>query len=415
MFNLDNWQEIFETIRKNKVRTFLTSLSVASGIFILVLLLGFSQGMQNGIRQEFENDATNVIYVWSDITTVEYKGLNPGRRIEFNNNNYNYITNVFKDKLEYQSGQNQRWGTTINYKQESGAYSLQGIDPDMQHIEKQSMMAGRYINTEDIRQTNKVAVISKKIQNELLKGVKEPLNEYIQIGGLNFRVIGIFSDAAGEREENKVYIPISTLQKVFNGSDKLGNLSFTLKPGKDLESSVAESIKFTDDLKAYLKAAHSVAPEDTRGIGVFSAIEEMERFYKLTNGMALFFWFVGICTIIAGVVGVSNIMLIVVKERTREIGVRKAIGARPWSIISMILHESIFVTTIAGFTGLILGMLLLEVLGPNIQIDYVSNPSVNFTMAVTMVFILVIAGTLAGFIPAYRAAHIKPIEALKDE
>jgi putative ABC transport system permease protein len=285
----------------------------------------------------------------------------------------------------------------------------------MQHIEKQSMMAGRYINNEDIRQTNKVAVISKKIQNELLKGVEEPLNEYIQIGGLNFRVVGIFSDAAGEREENKVYIPISTLQKVFNGSDKLGNLSFTLKPGKDLESSVAESIKFTDDLKAYLKAAHSVAPEDTRGIGVFSAIEEMERFYKLTNGMALFFWFVGICTIIAGVVGVSNIMLIVVKERTREIGVRKAIGARPWSIISMILHESIFVTTIAGFTGLILGMLLLEVLGPNIQIDYVSNPSVNFTMAVTMVFILVIAGTLAGFIPAYRAAHIKPIEALKDE
>jgi putative ABC transport system permease protein len=277
------------------------------------------------------------------------------------------------------------------------------------------MIAGRYINNEDIRLTNKVVVISKKIQNELLKGVEQPLNTYIQIGGLNFQVVGIFSDAAGEREENKVYIPISTLQKVFNGSDKLGNLSFTLKPGKDLESSVAASIKFTDDLKKYLKAAHSVAPEDTRGIGVFSAIEEMERFYKLTNGMALFFWFVGICTIIAGVVGVSNIMLIVVKERTREIGVRKAIGARPWSIISMILHESIFVTTIAGFTGLILGMLLLEVLGPNIQIDYVSNPSVNFSMAVTMVFILVIAGTLAGFIPAYRAAHIKPIEALKDE
>jgi putative ABC transport system permease protein len=277
------------------------------------------------------------------------------------------------------------------------------------------MFEGRYINNEDIRLTNKVAVISKKIQNELLKNVEEPLKEYIQIEGLNFQIVGVFSDAAGEREENKVYIPISTLQKVFNGSDKLGNLSFTLKPGKDLETSVEESKQFTEDLKKYLKAAHSVAPEDNRGVGVFSAIEEMQRFYTLTNSMALFFWFVGICTIIAGVVGVSNIMLIVVKERTREIGVRKAIGAKPWSIISMILHESIFVTTIAGFTGLILGMLLLEVLGPNIQIDYVSNPSVNFTMAVTMVFILVIAGTLAGFIPAYRAAHIKPIEALKDE
>ncbi|MDZ7612980.1 MAG: ABC transporter permease [Flavobacteriaceae bacterium] len=415
MFNLDNWQEIFETIRKNKVRTFLTSLSVASGIFILVLLLGFSQGMQNGIRQEFENDATNVIYVWSDITTLEYKGLNPGRRIEFNNGNYDYITSVYKNKLEYQSGQNQRWGTTITYKQESGAYSLQGVYPDMQHIEKQSMFEGRYINNEDIRLTNKVAVISKKIQNELLKGVEEPLKEYIQIGGTNFQIVGVFSDAAGEREENKVYIPISTLQKVFNGSDKLGNLSFTLKPGKDLETSVEESKQFTEDLKKYLKAAHSVAPEDNRGVGVFSAIEEMQRFYTLTNSMALFFWFVGICTIIAGVVGVSNIMLIVVKERTREIGIRKAIGARPWTIISMILHESIFVTTIAGFTGLIFGMLLLEVLGPNIQIDYISNPSVNFSMALTMVIVLVVAGAIAGFIPAYRAAHIKPIAALKDE
>ena len=402
MFNLDNWREIFETLHKNKLRTFLTSLSVASGIFILVILLGFSQGMQNGIRKEFQADATNVVWVWSEVTTKEYKGLNPGRRIEFKNENFDHAAQVFKEDIEYKSANMWRGGLSANYKKESGSYGVVGVHPNMQQVENSQMVYGRFINEDDIDKKLKVIVISQKIKNELMKGVEDPVNEYIQIGGINFQVIGVYSDFGGEREENRFFVPISTLQTTFNGGDRVGSMSFTIAPRGSYD-------------ETYLKEAHTVAPDDDRAIGVNNALDEAKRFYTLTDNMALFFWFVGICTIIAGVAGVSNIMLIVVKERTKEIGIRKAIGAKPWSIINMILHESIFVTAVAGFAGLILGMALLEIVGPNIEVDYVSNPSVDFSMAMTMVFVLIFAGTLAGFIPAYKAAHIKPIEALKHE
>ena len=415
MFNLDNWREIFETLHKNKLRTFLTSLSVASGIFILVILLGFSQGMQNGIRKEFQADATNVVWVWSEVTTKEYKGLNPGRRIEVRNENFDYANKVFQEDIEYKSANMWRGGLSATYKSESGSYGVVGVHPNMQQIENSQMVSGRFINEDDIDKKLKVIVISQKIRNELMKDVEKPVNEYLQIGGINFQVIGVYSDFGGEREENRIFVPISTLQTTFNGADKVGSMSFTIAPRGSYDETVEASNQFVSDLKTYLKEAHTIAPDDDRAIGVNNALDEAKRFYTLTDNMALFFWFVGICTIIAGVAGVSNIMLIVVKERTKEIGIRKAIGAKPWSIINMILHESIFVTALAGFAGLILGMALLEIVGPNIEVDYVSNPSVDFSMAMTMVFVLVIAGTLAGFIPAYKAAHIKPIEALKHE
>ena len=193
------------------------------------------------------------------------------------------------------------------------------------------------------------------------------------------------------------------------------NLTFTLKPQKSFDEALAISNQFTDEIKQYLQQVHSVAPDDISAINTFNAMEEAKRYYTLTSNIAFFFWFVGICTIIAGVVGVSNIMLIIVKERTKEIGIRKALGAKPWSIIWMIVQESIFVTTVAGFAGLILSMALLEVVGPNIKVDYVLNPSVNFSMAITMVIILVIAGALAGFIPAWKAANIQPVKALSHE
>lgn len=195
----------------------------------------------------------------------------------------------------------------------------------------------------------------------------------------------------------------------------MANLSFTLAPQDNFDEAVFASKKFTSKLKKYLQSAHQVAPDDNSAINVYSALEEAKRFYTMTNNISLFFWFVGICTIIAGVVGVSNIMLIIVKERTKEIGIRKALGAKPWSIIGMILHESVFVTAFSGFAGLILSMGLLEILGPNIEVDYVSNPTVNFSIAMTMVVLLIVAGALAGFFPAYRAAKIQPIVALRDE
>ena len=415
MFDIDRWQEIFDTIRKNKLRTFLTGLSVASGIFILVILLGFGQGFQNGIKKEFEADATNRIWVWTQVTTKEHNGLNPGRSIQLRNENLEYSNKVFAEDIEFRSGVFRVRGVSINYKKESGAYGIHGISPDYQRIENVKMISGRFINQLDMDASLKVVVISKKIKREMMKKVENPLNEYLQLSGINFKIIGVYTDEGGEREENRVYIPMTTAQNVFNGQNKLANMSFTLTPQETFDESVFAANKFTEKLKKYLQKAHQVAPDDNSAIGVWSAEQEAKRYFTLTNNIAIFFWFVGICTIIAGIVGVSNIMLIIVKDRTREIGIRKALGAQPWSIVWMILHEAIFVTAISGFGGLIFSMGLLELVGPNVEVDYVSNPTVNFSIAVTMVILLIVAGAIAGFFPAWRAAKVQPIEALKDE
>src|SRR5690606_16868862 len=244
--------------------------------------------------------------------------------------------------------------------------------------------------------------------------VDTPIGEFVEISGIPFKVIGVYKEME-DREEERIYIPITTAQRAFNGGNRINNMSFTLPPVENFDQAVAQAINFKDNLREYLQQVHTVAPDDTGAMEVWSAMEEAKRYYGLTNNIKLFFWFVGICTIIAGVVGVSNIMMIVVKERTREIGIRKALGAKPWSIIAMILHESIFVTAISGFAGLIFSMALLELVGPNIEVDYVLNPSVNFNVAFSTVLVLILAGTLAGFVPAWRAAKVQVIESLRDE
>ena len=415
MFDIDRWQEIFDTIRKNKLRTFLTGLSVASGIFILVILLGFGQGFQNGIRKEFEGDATSRVQVWTQVTTKEHNGLNPGRRIQLKNENYEYTNKAFAEALEYKSGEVRVRGVSINYKKESGSYGTRGVSPDYQKIENTEMVTGRFLNQLDMDNSLKVVIISKKIKRELMKEVEEPLNEYLQLSGINFKIVGVYSDPEGERAENRIYIPSTTAQNIFNGQNNISSMSYALAPQDTFDESVFAANKFTEKLKKYLQKAHQVAPDDNSAIRVWSAEQEAKRYYTLTNNIAMFFWFVGICTIIAGVVGVSNIMLIIVKDRTREIGIRKALGAKPWSIIGMILHEAIFVTAVSGFAGLIFSMGLLEIVGPNVEVDYISNPSVNFSIAMTMVILLIVAGALAGFFPAWRAAKVQPIIALRDE
>ena len=414
MFSLERWQEILETISKNKLRTFLTGLSVASGIFILVILLGFGQGMQNGISAEFQRDAANRISVYSGVTSMGYKGLNPGRFIEMTNDDYNYLVSKYEDDIEFKSSIYRVWSGTLNYGDESGSYRVEGVYPDYQFLENVDLVAGRYINYDDQKLKSKIMIIGNKVKQDLF-GSKEAVGEYVQINGINFKVVGVYSDPGGEREETRVFVPLSTSQRVFGGSDKVRNLGFTLKPQENFQDALAQSLQFSAEIEEFLKERHLVAPEDTSAINVNNTLENAKRFYDLIGMIKTFFWVVGICTIIAGVVGVSNIMLIIVKERTKEIGIRKALGAQPLSIIGMILHESIFVTAIAGFTGLILSMALLEVLGPNMQMDYIKNPSVNFNVAITTVFILVLAGALAGFVPAWRAARIKPITALREE
>lgn len=414
MFNLERWHEIFEAISKNKLRTFLTGISVASGIFILVILLGVGKGLQNGVEKQFERDAAGIIEVWTSTTTKEYKGLNPGRQIQFRNSDYTSAVQKYNDKLMYKGSSYNQWNGVVTYGKETGHYQYRGVYPDYQFIENATMIEGRFINENDMAHSEKVCAIGLKLKQDLFKE-ENAIGRQIQVNGISFKVVGIFIDPAGEREETRIYMPLTTVQKAYGVGDKISNLFFVMKKMDNYDDALAESKQFEEGVMQLLKSKNVVAPDDEGGIGAYNSVENAKRFYSVNLYIRLFFWWVGICTIIAGVVGVSNIMLIIVKERTKEIGIRKALGASPLSIIGMILHESIFITTIAGFVGLLMSLALLEVAGPQIKSEFFLNPSVDFNVALTTLFLLVFAGALAGFFPAYRAAQIKPIVALRDQ
>ena len=414
MFEIERWQEIFETLRKNKLRTFLTGLSVASGIFILVILLGFSEGIANGVKSQFEQDATNRVSVWTGVTTKGYKGLNPGRYIQLKNSTFYAVEKQYDDYLEYRTKDYAIWGGMISYKNETGNYRVRGTMPDNQFIENADIGSGRFISQSDINENKKVAVIGNIIKTDLFKG-EDPINENIQIFGMNFKVVGVFYDPGGDREEGQVYIPVTTAQRVFNAGENIRNMAFTVKMLDNFDEAVAMSNAIALGIEQNIKEIHTVAPDDVSAVRVNNTLEEAQKIYSLVATIKAVFWFVGIGTIIAGIVGVGNIMLIIVKERTKEIGIRKALGALPMSIVGMILQEAIFVTMFSGLFGLILGLGLLELVGPLIESDFIKYPQVDFDIAITTVFLLVFAGALAGFIPAYRAAKIKPIVALRDE
>jgi len=414
MFNIERWQEIFETLRKNKLRTFLTGLSVASGIFILVILLGFSSGIENGVTSEFQQDATNQISVRTRVTTKGYKGLNPGRRIQMKDEDFALINNNYDEFLEYRSANYSIWGGQVAYKNETGNYRVQGVMPDNQFIENADISKGRFVNQSDINESKKLAVIGNKVSMDLFK-TENPINKYISIFGISFKVVGVYRDPGGEREESQVFLPLTSSRNAFNGSDNIRNMTFTVKMSDNLDEAVTLSQNITEAIERDLKEKHLIAPDDLAAVRVNNTLEEAQKIYSLIDTIKAVFWFIGIGTIIAGVVGVGNIMIIIVKERTKEIGIRKALGAVPSSIIGMILQEAIFVTMFSGLFGLVGGLALLEILGPQVDSPFIKFPQVDFGTAITTVFILVAAGAFAGFLPAYRAAKIKPIVALRDE
>ncbi|SEA71144.1 ABC transporter permease [Psychroflexus halocasei] len=414
MFSIERWQEVFDTISKNKLRTFLTSISVIFGIFILVVLLGVGEGMKNGIEKQFQSDAENKISVYTGVTTVGYKGLNPGRYIQLKNEDFDYTMSANAGNFESASSMYRIWSGLITYGEESGSYRVEGVMSDYQALESASMVSGRFINLTDQKQYEKYVVIGQKVADDLFDE-KDPIGEYIKLSKINFKVIGVFSDPGGEREESRVYIPLSTSQKVFGAGNDIRSMAFTIPKRTNFDDALRESEMIVNDLTNQLKTKYKVSPEDTSAISVNSSLESAKQFYDLMDVIKVFFWGVGIATLLAGIVGVSNIMLIIVKERTKEIGIRKALGAKPMSIVAMVLHESIFVTAISGFVGLILALVLLENLGPLIDSEFISNPEVSFNVAITTLIILIIAGALAGFFPAYRGAIIKPIDALRDE
>lgn len=413
MFDIDKWQEIFSTIQKNKMRTFLTGFSVAWGIFMLIILLGSGNGLENAVRYQFNSSAVNTIWMWSNQTSMPYKGMKSGRPVNLEIEDYDLIKNTV-DGVDKISGRNFIWqNSTISYKKEFGSFDIMTVHPDYGKIEQIQLLEGRYINDLDLEKFRKVACISKVVKESLFKG--EPcLNKYIKVAGIPFLVVGVYTDQEnGDNGNNlrQLYVPFTTAQKVFNMKNRVQTIAFTVG-----QSTVDESKAIQDKVKNMMAARHKFDPQDQRAVQMWNAVEEYKKVMDLFAGIRLFIWIIGIGTIIAGIVGVSNIMLIVVKERTKEIGVRKALGATPWSIISLILQESVLITGFAGYIGLVLGIGVLELISKYMPpSDFFRNPEADFMLAVSATILLIVAGTLAGFVPARRAAAIKPVDALRDE
>ena len=420
MFDIDIWQEILSTIKKNKMRTFLTGFSVAWGIFMLMILLGSGNGLSNGVAQNFMRDAVNAMWLWSGRTSVAYQGMKENRQIQFTNADYDLLRDI--PGIESTSGRYYISGNSFAYGNEFGQYSAITCHPGLQEVESIEITKGRFINEVDINESRKTVVLGKDISDALFKG-KEAIGEYIRINSVPFKVVGICLEGGSTRHRN-AYIPVSTGQKVFNGANRLHNFALTINAGTLEESKAIE-----EKVRTTLALKHKFDPADRSALGSYNKLEDYLQTMRIFEAIKLFIWIIGTGTLIAGVVGVSNIMLIVVKERTKEIGIRKAIGATPGSVIGLILLEAILITTLAGYIGLVLGTGLMEGLNLLVEQQFEAaaatnngngdmifrNPTVDINIAATATLLLIFAGALAGYIPARRAAQIKPIEALRDE
>jgi len=417
MFDIDKWQEIFATIKKNKMRTFLTGFSVAWGIFMLMILLGSGNGLSNGVAANFMNDAVNSMWIWTGETTIPYKGMKSGRPIQFHNEDQDIVKKV--SGVGVTSGRYFMGNTRYSYHKESGEYTTVTCQPELREIENIIINEGRFINNIDLLQNRKVIVLGLDIKKALFKD-STALGEYININKVPFKVVGICSEP-GTTNTREGYIPLTTAQMIFNGNNQLHNLALTINA-----QTLEESKAIEEQVRMVLSREHKFDPKDEGAIGLFNKLERYIQTMKIFQAIKIFIWIIGIGTLIAGIVGVSNIMLIVVKERTKEIGIRKAIGASPSSVISLILLESIMITTIAGYIGLVTGTGLMELInyymvksaGANVAEQGESiflNPTVDFNIAISATLLLIVAGAIAGYIPAKRAASIKPIVALRDE
>jgi len=409
MFSRDNWKEIFETIQKNKLRTFLSGFTVALGIFIYVVLFGFGNGLINTFDEFFGDDATNVFFVFPGRTTVPYKGYESGRSIQFENNDVKDIEKNFALFVEYVTPRIQRGGL-VKYKNESNNYTTRAVAPSHQFCEKTIMMKGRYLNEVDIKNKTKYAVIGRLVEKDLF-GTENPIGKYIDITGSVFKVIGVFQDDGGDNEERNIYIPYTTRQLMEKGTDKIGQFIIGFKP----EIGYAGAMAFEKSLRKYIKDKKNISPKDQNGFYVRNVADQLKKNQQFAKVLQLIVGFVAFGTIIAGIIGISNIMVFVVKERTKELGIRKALGATPKAVIGTILLESVFITTVSGFIGMMLGIALLSTLGDKLKDFFITNPYINIGVAIAATIVLIIFGAIAGYIPAKKAARIKPIVALRDE
>lgn len=415
IFDLDRWQEVFDTLSANPLRTILTAFGVLWGIFMLIIMLGAGSGLQNGVSEEFQGFEMNSLYVWTQRTTMPYKGLPEGRWIGMNNEDTKAIRSLVPE-VDVIAPRNEvggwRGSSNVVRGKRTGAYGVKGDYPEVIKIQPFEMTTGRWLNELDIKDKRKVAVIGAKVINDLYEPDEEVLGSNIRINGVYFTVVGtVKSMKAGREAEDdaqSIFIPLSSFQQAFNYGNWVSYYGFMPKPGYSI-SYIEEKI-----LKI-LKERHRVHPDDAFAYGIENNEEEFAEFDNVFKGIRFISWFVGTLTLIAGIIGVSNIMLIIVKERTKEIGIRRAIGASPFSIISQIILEALVLTSMAGYIGIVLGVWAIEFAGPLIEDESFKNPEINFQTIIIALGVLIVSGCMAGFIPAYRALEIKPVEALRTE
>lgn len=419
MFDRDKWTEIWSSLAKNKMRTTLTAFGVFWGIFMLMVMLGSGKGLENGVKDGMGDFATNSVFMWSRSTSVPYMGLPRGRRFDFKNDDVKALRENIEE-LDILSPRLQvfgREGNNVTRGLKAGAFSVFGDYAQWNEIDPVQMVQGRFINQNDTDQKRKVAVIGQKVREVLFEKEENPIGEYIRVNGIYFQVVGVFKPLStninfGGDKEQSIHLPFTTIQQAFNYGDRISWFAMTAANGYDATQLEQSTIKL-------LKERHKVAPEDERAIGFFNLEKEFKQMQGLFGGINALIWIVGTGTLLAGVIGISNIMLVVVKERTKEIGIMRAIGASPMKVISQIVSESVILTTTAGYTGLVIGVFLIELINKNLPQEggrqMFLNPNVDFNVAVTALLILVVSGIVAGFIPARRAVSIKPIDALRYE
>lgn len=421
MFDRDKWNEIIEALTANVFRTVLTAFGVFWGIFILVILLAAGTGLENGVKKGFAGIATNTMFMWTQSTSKPYKGLPQNRQFNFKNADVAALKQNFPDLL-YVSPRNQLGGfegsNNVIRGTKTGAYNIYGDYPELTSQEAMDIIKGRFINYGDINGKRKVAVIGQGVIDEMYLKGEEVIGSYIKVNGVNFMIVGVYkskgnNNGNAESAQKNIFIPFSTFQQAFNYNDVVGWMAITAKDGASITD-------LKEGIFDFLKARHSISPDDERAIGNFDLYAEFSKVMGLFLILKFIAYFVGTLVLLSGVIGISNIMLIVVKERTKEIGIRRAIGATPGAIRTQILTEAIFLTIIAGMAGIAVATGLLA--GVNAMLDSMpsedmmfANPSVNLGVVFIALMILVGSGLLAGFIPAQIAISIKPVDALRTE
>ncbi|MCD7930899.1 MAG: ABC transporter permease [Tannerellaceae bacterium] len=419
MFDLDRWQEIWVTITRNKTRSFLTELGVFWGVLMLVLLLGAGNGMKNGIYKNVDGFATNSAFFFTNRTGEAYKGYRKGRWWSMRNRDIETIRARVKG-LKYISPMVMSWGGENNVVkgQKAGTYNVRGVYSDFFNIETQHILKGRLLNDIDVKERRKVCLIGDIVEEVLFSRDEDPVGQYIRVNGIYYQVVGVIKPKPkaqiGGRTSESIMLPFTTLQQTSNQGDKFWFLCATAQDGYDCDILV-------EDIKAILKSQNEISPTDPQAVNSFTIAKQFETFENLFLGINSLVWFVGLGTLLAGVIGVSNIMMVTVRERTREIGVRRAIGVKPWNIMSQIMSESLMLTAIAGMMGLSLGVFILDLISRGMGTDngsdgsFFENPEIHIGTTIIATVVLLVSGLFAGLMPTWRALQIKAIDAIREE